>query len=715
MLTLSPAERIAYYETAVAQANTASNYWWLGISYLLANDYDSAQATWFEPIANAADDVAVELLTKDLADTLLLAAIQQTELNNYYGAWLLRQQYQEIDDACLENILQLVLLTDCCDRLQPEQISAWQLDQVLANVDSNEINQPLLTAAFSKMLLAISPNNSSQILCCLSYSDRASELLDLLLSQAFGRGFRFLTDFGVAICEHCLELFPQHLGLLHYLSVTYSRVGRFTDSTIVAQGYYESCLSDLSKVRGYYLWVRALLEACDFEQVTAIMPSYRSLLEKILRNPPPEIDLDACRSMVSSASYFPYLQDAPAQNHNYQNQVGQLYQACLQAETEINLPITISDHPKLLDTLRIGYIGSTLRQHSVGWLSRWLWQYHDPEKFQIFTYAVDTASNDSFSNQWFDSKSAACYYLNNSPSEIAELIRRDQIDILVDVDSLTSSTTYEVMARRPAPIQVTWLGWDASGCAEIDYYIADPHILPTNAQDYYSEKIWRLPQTYLAVDGFEVGIPTLHRSNLGIAPDAVIFFSAQKGYKLNAANILAQMHIVQQVPNSYLLVKTRMDEQTAQRLYRSLADQAGLAWSQIRFLGEDPDEMTHRANLQIADVVLDTFPYNGATTTLETLWLGIPMVSTVGEQFAARNTYAFMTNAGITEGIAGSIEEYIAWGVKLGNDQSLRQQITNKLLKSRWTSPLWRGDDFTKEVENAYRSMWDLHQKAKSD
>jgi predicted O-linked N-acetylglucosamine transferase (SPINDLY family) len=711
MTTSSIPQQISHYEVAIANSNLASNYWWLGIAYALDNNLTAADATWFTPLDNAADEETATQLATDLGKTLLLAAQQQTELRNYPGALILREYFQQLDDACLENILQLVLLTDCCSELQSEQILEWQLAEAIT--EAAEINQPLLTVAFSKMLRVISTNNISQVLNCLQYSDRADELLSILLIRAFGTGFPLLADPGISVAEYCLELFPQHLGLMHFLSVTYPRVNRYGDSAKLAQRYHEGCVTDVEKVRGYYLWTRALLEASDFEQVATIMPAYRHLVDNILQNPPPEMDLENCKSIISTTGFFPYLQDSPAENHDYQNRAGQLYQACLKlelADLKTSHPAK-PKHQKKSGTLRIGYIGGTLRSHSVGWLSRWLWQYHNQEKFEVFTYNINTPEHNAFNSQWFASKSTANYYLNNNSAEIAALIRQDQIDILVDVDSITSSITYEVMARRAAPVQVTWLGWDASGCPEIDYYIADPQVLPATAQSYYSEKIWRLPQTYLAVDGFEVGTATLSRSSLNIPPDAVIYFSAQKGYKLNADNVLAQMHIVQQVPNSYLLVKTRMDEDTAFRLYRSLAAEAGLDWSRIRFLGEDPNEMTHRANLQIADVVLDTFPYNGATTTLETLWLGIPMVTTIGEQFAARNSYAFMTCAGITEGIGESIAEYIEWGVRLGVDQNLRQQVSNKLLAARWTSPLWNAHDFTLEIEKAYQQMWQIHQQ----
>ena len=107
--------------------------------------------------------------------------------------------------------------------------------------------------------------------------------------------------------------------------------------------------------------------------------------------------------------------------------------------------------------------------------------------------------------------------------------------------------------------------------------------------------------------------------------------------------------------------------------------------------------------------MLDTYPYNGATTTLETLWMETPLVTRVGEQFAARNSYTFMINAGITEGIAWSDEEYIEWGIKLGTDENLRKEVSWKLKQSKKTSPLWNGKQFTREMEKAYQQMWEIY------
>ncbi len=140
-----------------------------------------------------------------------------------------------------------------------------------------------------------------------------------------------------------------------------------------------------------------------------------------------------------------------------------------------------------------------------------------------------------------------------------------------------------------------------------------------------------------------------------------------------------------------------------------MAADVGVDSSRLRFLPDVAVETVHRANLAIADVVLDTYPYNGATTTMETLWMGIPLVTRVGEHFSSRNSYTMMVNAGITEGIAWTNEDYIEWGIRLGKEPELRQQIAWKMWKARQTSPLWNAKAFTRQMEAAYEQMWQAY------
>jgi len=353
-----------------------------------------------------------------------------------------------------------------------------------------------------------------------------------------------------------------------------------------------------------------------------------------------------------------------------------------------------------------------LGRHSVGWLARWLFQHHDQESFKIYTYLLGYSSIDDFVQQWFVNNSYQTHKFEMPSEKILAQIHEDEIDILVDLDSITFQAQCEILSTKAAPVQVTWLGWDASGLPAVDYFIADPYVLPDSAQDYYTEKIWRLPNTYIAVDGFEVGVPSLRRDQLDIPSDAVIYFVGQKGYKRHLDNARLQMRILKEVPNSYLLVKGEADEESSRKFFEEVAEEVGVSCDRLRFLPVVGSEEVHRANLGIADVVLDTYPYNGATTTLETLWMCIPLVTRVGQQFAARNSYGFMMNVGVTEGIAWTDEEYVEWGVRLGKDPALRQQVAWKLRQSRQTSPLWNAKQFTREMEKAYQQMWQRYVEA---
>ena len=179
--------------------------------------------------------------------------------------------------------------------------------------------------------------------------------------------------------------------------------------------------------------------------------------------------------------------------------------------------------------------------------------------------------------------------------------------------------------------------------------------------------------------------------------------------KRHPDTIKLQLKILKEVKQSFLLIKGRSNEIATKQLFVNISEKEGVDPSRLRFLPMDSNEYVHRANLQIADVVLDTYPYNGATTTLETLWAGVPLVTRVGKQFAARNSYAFLMNVGVTEGIAWTDEEYIDWGVKFGQDEKLRSQVAWKLKKSRHTSPLWDAKQFTLDMENAYKQMWKIY------
>jgi MFS transporter, NNP family, nitrate/nitrite transporter len=444
-----------------------------------------------------------------------------------------------------------------------------------------------------------------------------------------------------------------------------------------------------------------LLEPLIHEQHHGLEPH---LELELLAPRPPQSD----RGLIVSATFFPYIADRPDCYRTLQNQIARTYLE-IERHQIIRKKITTTTLPKQKGVLRIGYLGSTLRSHSIGWISRWLWQYHDRDEFQIFTYCINQDPDDPVYQKWFRDRSDVAYCFGNNADEITAQIRADKVDILIDLDSLTLDTTCQVLAAKPAPIQVSWLGWDATGLPTVDYFMADRYVLPANAQEYYQEQIWRLPQTYLAVDGFEIGTPTIRREDLNISHKAIVYWSGQRGEKCHPQTIKLQMQILKSVPDSYLLIKGESAGDIAEDLFNNIAIETGVDPDRLRFLNPMTDEITHRANLAIADVVLDTFPYNGAINTLETLWMGIPIVTQVGQQFAARNSYTLMLNAGIDQGIAWNEEEYIDWGVKFGLDRKLRLQVRERLRLGRKTAPVWNARQFTIDMEQAYQKMWAKH------
>jgi predicted O-linked N-acetylglucosamine transferase (SPINDLY family) len=521
-------------------------------------------------------------------------------------------------------------------------------------------------------------------------------------------------DSAIHLLETCLKILPRHLETLEHLSGIYLKIGNYDQALEIARSCMSLAVNSLDRFYPNYLIIKTLLDkGSDWQEVLLTFSKQQSLLSSLINekvNEIPQLSI----SRLYTANYFaPYISDRPRHNRSLQNQIAQLCQNNTKIDLFERMERFRLRNRSINQKLKIGYISSGLNSHSVGWLARWLIYHHDRDQFQLHGYFQFYRQYPDPLQSWYEVQMDQVYRVgidgSDSARDLSAKIYADQIDILIDLDSITLDITCNVMALKPAPIQVTWLGSDASGIPTIDYFIADPYVLPDSAQEYYSEKIWRLPHTYIAVDGFEIGVPNLRRDDLDIPSGAVVYFSAQRGYKRHPDHIRLQMQIIKAVPNSYLLIKGLGDQVSIKNLFTQIAIAEDIDPQRLRFLPMTADETIHRANLAIADVVLDTYPYNGATTTLETLWMCVPLVTKVGEQFAARNSYTMMINAGITEGLAWTDAEYVEWGVRLGEDASLRQDIAARLKDSRQTSPLWNGENFAREMEKAYQQMWQMY------
>lgn len=709
-----------YEQNIIESPEEVTNYWYLGLVLLLEGREEEAQITWMTPFLEFGEEKSEQWL-QELTAILLNTAQQQEENSNFKLAWVIRQHVKEFIPDDINNLLKIIDLNYEL-KIQDLEINVNELTVTLSQLTKPLIfDEKLLVQAIEKVALTLVepvniPEFINKLLEVLILNLLSSKnIIKLLLEKADAYHYFFYQQMSVYFAKIALCLATDNLTAMNCMNKIISplqRLGRdySKDSIDWSHKYLELAQQPIDQITGNQFLMQAFLTSCNnWEKTVQSYQQYKFLLANLVSS---QIQGEGLVQMLSMGAFLLYMEDNPGENRLIRNRVAGLCQEFMLQQ----FPEYISTYQKRFlaprpalseRPLRIGYLSGCFRTHSVGFLAWWLLKYHDRQQFDVRLYSLGDLSEDP-QQQAYKKEFGDSFYQGGLPiATVADKINEDEIDILVDLDSLTSYGNCAILALKPAPIQVTWLGYDATGFPGVDYFIADNYVLPESAQDYYTEKIWRLPQNYIGIDGFAVGTPTINRESLDIPDDGIIYFSSQTGVKRNPHNIRLQMHIIKQVPNSYFLLKSfRSNHEDLRDFIAPLAEAEGVDFKQLRFLPSADTDMEHRANLAIADIVLDTYPYNGATTTLETLWMGIPLVTRVGEQFAARNSYTMMMNVGVTEGLAWSDQEYVEWGVKLGKDEKLRQEIVWKLRKSRQTSPLWNGQKFAREMENAYQQMW---------
>ena len=697
------------------------NYWYLGLSQLLQGKETESQATWFAVIESVDID-QIDLLTDELCQVLEQESLRKEVMGESQEALLIRSSLAEINPYIFSNLTAIVLLSIKLNKFTSTDLSNLDVIDLLDSEDFVPISKGVLLEILEKVLTFgkydhfISHFVEKLCLAHIHHKDAVINLLFEISTRLVNQDSSNIST-AINILEICSNLDSQNLEILMYLLEQFLNIKNYNKSIEIGRRLY-SVANDgktIDKVFACQWLIKTLIVNCNhWEEAEKLNQECENNLKQLIQEPPLNLSLqEASLNLLSIGYYSPYFNDLPQETHLLRSKVRELSYARIYAtekeriDRSRTLQIIRRKSETLNKKIKIGYLSSSLRRHSVGHLARFLFQYHDRNKFELYAYFVNYKENDPL-QVWFEKQFYKSYKeIADNPYKIANQIQKDRIDILVDLDSITSTICSNILAFKPAPIQITWLGWDAAGQSNVDYFIADPYVLPESAQEYYTEKIWRLPHTYVAVDGFDVATPTIRRSLLNIPDDAVIYLSAQAAMKRHPDCIRMQMKIIKSVPNSYLLIKSIIgNQESLQEFFCQIAKSEDVSVERLRFLPFTSSEEEHRANLSIADVVLDTYPYNGATHTMETLWMGIPIVTRVGQQFAARNSYTMMVNAGICEGIAWRDEEYIEWGIKLGTNIGLRQQVAWKLKQGRQTAPLWDARQFTKEMENAYIQMW---------
>jgi predicted O-linked N-acetylglucosamine transferase (SPINDLY family) len=714
---------ITLYEQKIEGASIEPlDYWRLGLLHLFAGDASMTEEIWLGAILETQS--SSDCTEADIYTFLDAEAIAQEDLQHLEFSCTIRESIYELFPSQINNTLKIIDL--CAQQRQLDESLVENLD-IIAQLQSiqqdsrqAEIDSDILVQTIANYIEAAP--SEAQLLDFLdaaiaAYPNYLDWLLVVLPAVLRIANLHKRPKVAAKISEIYLKHDPDNIEFLGHISLFYQNSGQHQTSLERAEKRYQLTVAqdDIPEaIFSSHLMLRAhMTPGGQWKDIARVAENHKKVLTLLTEE---HASSSRILKLLTSAYFLPYLKDDIVGNRAAQNRLGKLCQLQIEHSQEERVDRYRENCKKLKKKthgkIRIGYISHCLTNHSVGWLTRWLIQYHDRSQFEIYGYFLNYKGGHLLQEWFVEQMDVAYKTILDHPHKIlavADQINQDEIQILIDLDSITIDVIGEILAMKPAPIQVTWLGWDASGLPAIDYFIADSHVLPENAEQLYSETIYRLPGPYIAVDGFEIGTPTLRRDDLNIPIDAVVYMTIQSSYKYNIESSNLYLAILSGVPNSYLLIKMLGEESPLKQFFFRLAEENGINPNRFIFIAEALSEMEHRANLGIADIVLDTFPYNGATTTMETLWVGVPMVTKVGTQFAARNSYTMMMYAGITEGIAWSDEEYISWGIKLGSDRELRESVICKLKQSRHTSPLWNGKKFAKTMENTYQHMWESY------
>jgi predicted O-linked N-acetylglucosamine transferase (SPINDLY family) len=359
--------------------------------------------------------------------------------------------------------------------------------------------------------------------------------------------------------------------------------------------------------------------------------------------------------------------------------------------------------------LKIGYVSRDFKAHPVAFFIEPILASHDRNSFSIYAY-LDLPQSDSITDQLRQHVANWRPIDGISDDAVAEQARLDEIDILVDLGGHTAYNRLLLFARKPSPIQVTWLGYAATtGLRTIDYRITDDKADPPGMTEaYHTETLFRLPDSFICYR------PAVNAPDVGPLPareKKFITFAAFNHFaKFTHEAVATWSHILTAVPASHLLIKAQgLHHPDMQEEMGKLFSRHGISVDRLEFYGKFPGMSGIHAHLDLfnqVDISLDTFPYNGTTTTCESLWMGVPVITLAGNSHVSRVGVSILTSVGLQDMIARDRDDYVARAVGLAENLELLELLRANLRQMMLRSPLLDTVGFTRNLEAAYRDMW---------
>jgi predicted O-linked N-acetylglucosamine transferase (SPINDLY family) len=358
--------------------------------------------------------------------------------------------------------------------------------------------------------------------------------------------------------------------------------------------------------------------------------------------------------------------------------------------------------------ITIGYLSEQFRNAATAHLTAAMFRNHDRNRFRIIAYSWGEDDGSAYRRNIMRDVDQFTDIRHLTDGQAARRIHTDQVDILVDLMGWMHGHRMAILAARPAPVQVNYLGYPGtSGAPFMDYIIADKVVIPPEHHPFYSERVVTLPHSYQVTDPH----PSCHqdlirREEYGLPREGVVFCSFNTDYKIEETTFNGWMDILKAAPGSVLWLITRST--TTQDNLRHAACTQGL--DPLRLVFAPPlSKDRHLARLKLADLALDTLTVNGHTTTSDTLWAGVPVITVMGSHFASRVAASLLDAMGLNELIAPDLETYKRMAVDLALNMERLRRLKDKVAAARTTQPLFDVDGFVRSLEQAYEIMWDKY------
>ena len=360
------------------------------------------------------------------------------------------------------------------------------------------------------------------------------------------------------------------------------------------------------------------------------------------------------------------------------------------------------------DRIRLGYVSANFHDHAAAYLIAELFELHDRTRFEITGISFGPESRGATRSRLQASLDRFIDVRTMSDVDVATLLRDLEIDIAIDMMGHTLDARLDIFAYRPAPIQVNYLGYTGTiGAPFIDYIIADHFVVPAGDDAHYSERVVRLPECFQVTDSTNpVAEVTPSRVELGLPEQGFVFCCFNNSSKITPGMFDLWMRLMRHVDGSVLWLL--WSNASAERSLRSEAEKRGVAPSRLVFAPKVPMDQ-YQAQHRVADLFLDTLPYNAHTTAGYALWAGLPVLTCPGKSFAARVACSQLNALNLPSLVTKSLDEYEGRALELATNPALLQAIKQNLVRAVVDAPLFHTDRYRRHLEAAYATMWERY------